>query len=304
MFEGLEDDDKYVMVEDEFHVAAKTFTQHLHHAEYVRLKQLAKSRNTSKIHTISRPVDSRAEMKEDTRRTKTPETKSKLQKNTLQDVVVAKGAGESDLDDPADTHEGPWAGTSLQGLMASPKRAERSLIAVSGIRSSTRAAAGFTKAANIATPIGRFTHPVKEEHTSELTQARSLSRDEATASDDDGDDDDDLDAPIYVKVEDSARRSANSGTCNRVSGNGRQGDTQIERDSPQERKYNNSLRNELESRPQASYDFLQKPTALPGGASQLLSKRMTKSGTEKAGVDHRDGKISSIFDEIPTFLVS
>ncbi|KAI9862069.1 MAG: hypothetical protein M1813_004841 [Trichoglossum hirsutum] len=281
MFEGLEDDDKYVMVEDEFHVAAKTFTQHLHHAEYVRLKQLAKSRNTSKIHTISRPVDSRAEMKEDTRRTKTPETKSKLQKNTLQDVVVAKGAGESDLDDPADTHEGPWAGTSLQGLMASPKRAERSLIAVSGIRSSTRAAAGFTKAANIATPIGRFTHPVKEEHTSELTQARSLSRDEATASDDDGDDDDDLDAPIYVKVEDSARRSANS-----------------------ERKYNNSLRNELESRPQASYDFLQKPTALPGGASQLLSKRMTKSGTEKAGVDHRDGKISSIFDEIPTFLVS
>ncbi|KAH0562463.1 hypothetical protein GP486_002845 [Trichoglossum hirsutum] len=299
MIEGLEGDDKYVMVEDEFHVAAKAFTQHLHHAEYVRLKQLSKSRNTSKIHTISRSVAPRAEIKEDAKRMRTLETKSRLQKGTLREVMVAKDASESDMDDLVDNHEGPWAGTSLQGLMASPKRAERSLIAVSDIRSSTRAAAGFKKAANGATPTAES---LTKKETSELAPARPLSRGEATASEG-GDDDDDLDAPLHVKVGDNAHHSAYPGVCNRASGNGHQEDVQIKRSSSKQRKNSNSRGDESKSRPQTSCDFLPKPTTLPGEASQLLSRRMTKSKTEKAGVDHRNGRSSSIFDEIPTFLV-
>ncbi len=36
MIDGLEDDDKYRMVEDEFVATAGTFTAHLHAAEYQR----------------------------------------------------------------------------------------------------------------------------------------------------------------------------------------------------------------------------------------------------------------------------
>jgi hypothetical protein len=35
---GLDKDDRYRMVEDEFLEAAKMFTQHLHAAEYQRMK--------------------------------------------------------------------------------------------------------------------------------------------------------------------------------------------------------------------------------------------------------------------------
>jgi hypothetical protein len=68
MEEGLDGDDAYIMVEDEFQAVAKGFTQHLHHAEYVRLKNLAKTQNASTINTISRPVDSITEMREETKK--------------------------------------------------------------------------------------------------------------------------------------------------------------------------------------------------------------------------------------------
>jgi len=47
--DGYDQDDKWVMVEDEFLETAKLFTRHLHHAEYQRLKLLAKERKPSNI---------------------------------------------------------------------------------------------------------------------------------------------------------------------------------------------------------------------------------------------------------------
>ena len=42
MHPGLNADDIYVMVEDEFLATAQLYTQHLHQAEYQRLKALAR----------------------------------------------------------------------------------------------------------------------------------------------------------------------------------------------------------------------------------------------------------------------
>ncbi|KAL2153004.1 hypothetical protein VTH82DRAFT_4159 [Thermothelomyces myriococcoides] len=56
MIEGIDHDDMYRMVEDEFLAVAGEFTRHLHAAEYQRLKRLAKSQNAETIQNISRPV--------------------------------------------------------------------------------------------------------------------------------------------------------------------------------------------------------------------------------------------------------
>ncbi len=56
MLDGIENDDGYRMVEDEFLSVAGEFTRHLHAAEYQRLKQLAKAQNAETIRNISRPI--------------------------------------------------------------------------------------------------------------------------------------------------------------------------------------------------------------------------------------------------------
>ena len=53
---GLEHDDRYRMVEDEFLNMAHQFTTHLHRAEYNRLKSLAKHQNADTIREIERPI--------------------------------------------------------------------------------------------------------------------------------------------------------------------------------------------------------------------------------------------------------
>lgn len=56
MEEGLEKDDQYRMVEDEFLRTAQQFTVHLHTAEYKRQKKMVRSRNAQAINSITRPV--------------------------------------------------------------------------------------------------------------------------------------------------------------------------------------------------------------------------------------------------------
>src|ERR1700761_6360312 len=59
MIPGLEHDDGWVMVEDEFVTTARNFTAHLHHADYQRLKKLSEARGASTFSSISRPTDGR-----------------------------------------------------------------------------------------------------------------------------------------------------------------------------------------------------------------------------------------------------
>ncbi|KAL2259567.1 hypothetical protein VTK26DRAFT_6719 [Humicola hyalothermophila] len=109
MIEGIDHDDRYRMVEDEFLAVAGDFTRHLHAAEYQRLKNLAKSQNAETIQNISRPVT--GDMTDLAKR--------------RQDVLgkqrsgLAKVLGKRPARDDSPPPQPP---TSLQGLMNSPRK--------------------------------------------------------------------------------------------------------------------------------------------------------------------------------------
>ncbi|KAL8976093.1 MAG: hypothetical protein Q9205_007837 [Flavoplaca limonia] len=155
MREGLSHDDIYIMVEDEFLSTAQLFTSHLHHAEYVRLKNAAKARNTSSLlpnsNAMSRPTDSITTMRAETKKKKEAEARMGKNKAALEKMKSdARGniasTSDDDLGSEDEEDEQPWAGTSLQGLMAPAARKNlTSLSGLQGIQSSTRAANGYSK---------------------------------------------------------------------------------------------------------------------------------------------------------------
>jgi hypothetical protein len=114
MEDGMENDDIFRMVEDEFLDTAKDFTQHLHAAEYQRMKKAAKSQNADTISSISRPVTTR--MPEETRRKVESVARAKKQASVL-NRLLGNRRGGSDTDDDSDGPPGPWVGTALHGLM-------------------------------------------------------------------------------------------------------------------------------------------------------------------------------------------
>ncbi|KAK4693183.1 hypothetical protein P7C71_g4161, partial [Lecanoromycetidae sp. Uapishka_2] len=117
---GLDADDIYIMVEDEFHSVAQQFTKHLHHAEYIRLRNEAKSRNAGTINSISRPTDSVTAMREELKKKKQAEAHAAKTKAGVERVIkprTAKGiADESDSQSDFENEEradDPWQGTQL-----------------------------------------------------------------------------------------------------------------------------------------------------------------------------------------------
>ncbi|RAL61197.1 hypothetical protein DID88_010276 [Monilinia fructigena] len=192
MEEGLENDDKYRIVEDEFLTVAKSFTVHLHTAEYKRLEKIAKSRNADTINSISRPVVGR--MTDATKRKTEETTRSKDQRNILEKLV---GKKEDELSDGSDEETLPFVGTSLYGLMTSPKKRGISLMNISSPTKTTRAAAGFRNPTKMKAihcpPSPTFKHK---------TEVIDMDPD-STASEDD----DDLDGPISAPKFSSSRPS-------------------------------------------------------------------------------------------------
>src|SRR4051794_19632455 len=133
MRDGLDEDDIYIMVEDEFQATAKLFTQHLHHAEYVRLKNLAKAQNISTIKSISRPTDKVTKQPTETSRQLEGAERAKKQKRALKDML--KTGSDKDANDDSEEEYDPWVGTSLHGLMTTPKKSRKSLSDLADIRS-------------------------------------------------------------------------------------------------------------------------------------------------------------------------
>lgn len=146
LVEGLENDDIYIMVEDEFFAVAQSFTQHLHYAEYLSKTKEAKAMNAETTARIQRPTDGRA-----------AQPSAELQRREkIEALRLGQKRGlDASIDEqfPAAEDEDLWAGTSLHGLMASPRKA-RPLIGLQGIRSTTRAAAGFSQSPNLAQTDG------------------------------------------------------------------------------------------------------------------------------------------------------
>ena len=123
-----------MIVEDEFEAVAKTFTAHLHHAEYKKLVKKARDAPSKPIPTVTSPMSK--------------ETRRRLQRETLhqkqQEAVDGIGAGPRN--GISDNHvDDPWRGTSIAGLIASGSQEKRSLKGIDRLPSSTRAAQGFAR---------------------------------------------------------------------------------------------------------------------------------------------------------------
>ncbi|WEW57401.1 hypothetical protein PRK78_002868 [Emydomyces testavorans] len=159
MREGLENDDLYIMVEDEFLATAHTFTRHLHYAEYVRRKNQAKLANQSFPSSISRPTDGKTKLSNETRKKIEAEEAAARHKAALDGLKKAAGRPlvDSEVEDVDDSEEDrdddPWIGTQLQPLMVAPRQ-PRSLVGLHGIKSSTKAALGYSTASTRAQKSG------------------------------------------------------------------------------------------------------------------------------------------------------
>lgn len=185
MIEGLEHDDLYRMVEDEFLSTAQQFTAHLHAGEYHRLKTASKSQNADAIRDISRPVVGRmtdlVKIKQ--------ERKARREKQRLATSKAMANKGRS-----GDRNEGEddWQSASLYGLMESPRKEAERLDNLTNVMTTTRAAAGFdgTKARRLFPTTPR--QSVEKPSGSKSTTKANL--DDATETEDDEEDeDDDLD---------------------------------------------------------------------------------------------------------------
>lgn len=188
MVDGFENDDRYRMVEDEFLDVAKEFTQHLHAAEYQRLKMAARAKNESTISSISRPVS--IMMPDQTRRKVESIARSKKQATAIQSLQQDRSR---DSGDDSDEAQGPWLGTALQGLMEKPRAKTSSLIDISGVTSSSKAAAGYKGSA-----IGRMeTYDIphlKKSEAMNLDSSRDSTCNVGETETEDEEEDDDLDA--------------------------------------------------------------------------------------------------------------
>ncbi|MCJ1351173.1 MAG: hypothetical protein MMC33_001155 [Icmadophila ericetorum] len=197
---GLENDDIYIMVEDEFLATAQTFTAHLHHAEYIRLKNLTKSQNALTVSTIFRPVDGTTFMRDELKKRKQAEACSKKVMEGLAEIKDKRPRIDSDEEDEeaeAANDKDPWAGTAIEGLMkTSPAKNNISLTGIQGVKSTTRAAAGYKSPAKLTTTRGTTKAFNLNPHR---TSARSPSPDSQkldNLSDTTASDSDDLDAPV------------------------------------------------------------------------------------------------------------
>jgi hypothetical protein len=135
MREGYNADDAYLMVEDEFLSTAKMYTQHIHHAEYVRLKKLARSRGAGMLDAIARPTDGRTEQSTALRMKLEAAEKDEKIKNGI------KQLGQED--ESSEAEDEYMYDPQLAGLMTREKQARRDLSDLTKAKSNTRAAAGF-----------------------------------------------------------------------------------------------------------------------------------------------------------------
>lgn len=185
LVEGLDKDDAWVMVEDEFYAIAQTFTQHLHYAEYVRRKKEAKARSAAAIKELERPTDGQTAMPKTLQMRKNAEALETRQKDGLAQL---EGPLDDNPEEHTDEEDGAWAGTHLHGLMTSPRKS-RSLVGAHAVKSSTRAAAGFGQASKpdrhsgqVRRPQNVFSTPAKQ--SNEIIDLETASEED---SDIDGD---------------------------------------------------------------------------------------------------------------------
>ncbi|KAI4242159.1 MAG: hypothetical protein L6R40_004202 [Gallowayella cf. fulva] len=220
MHEGLSHDDIYIMVEDEFLSTAQLFTSHLHHAEYVRLKNAARARTNNNNNNnnlqpatssvLAHPTDSITAMRAETKKKKEAEARAGKNNTALQRMkedarggITVTSDAEDGLNSEDEADEAPWAGTSLQGLMAPAARKNlTSLSGLQAIQSSTRAAKGYAKPQDGQSQARQHNKhklfnadaPRVQAHRTDPTREPSKRHPSTSPSESSNDDSDDLDA--------------------------------------------------------------------------------------------------------------
>ncbi|PLN82083.1 hypothetical protein BDW42DRAFT_193302 [Aspergillus taichungensis] len=149
LIEGLANDDIYMMVEDELHSIAQDFTRHLHHQEYVKQRKEVKLRNQAAIGDLARATA--PSLLEE--RGLAGGAAAGSREGGLGGSKRAKGVGFDEDDDYGG--DDCFVGTSLHGLMMSPRRGPSLVGARGGVRSFTRAAAGFAQPSGATVTTGR-----------------------------------------------------------------------------------------------------------------------------------------------------
>lgn len=211
MIEGYDNDDIYMMVEDEFLTTAHTFTMHLHQEEYERRKKQAKTRNAHALGGPARPVDPKARMIAETKMNIEAQNAAKRHKAALDGMTDGVQRPRVDSEEDEDIGEGtdddrdddPWVGTQLHTLMTSP-RVSRSLIGLQGVKSNTRAALGYgnpsAKRKTSPTPAPKFSVGARQPFQQPIDVEDTTS----------GDDDDDLGAPSRKSVSRASAKAPRS----------------------------------------------------------------------------------------------
>ncbi|KAK5634147.1 hypothetical protein RRF57_009861 [Xylaria bambusicola] len=155
MIEGIDGDDRYRMVEDEFLATARQFTAHLHAAEYKRLRANSELENAQAIRDISRPVV--GQMTDIVRMKQ--ERKTLAEKQRIATCELRKGGASGDESTDDDDNDS-WQKQSLYGLMESPRKRGRGLNGLPSAISVTRAAAGFKRQSTVVSPTRPKSKPM------------------------------------------------------------------------------------------------------------------------------------------------
>lgn len=165
MREGYNADDIWMMVEDEFFSTAQSFTQHIHHAEYVRLKNLAKARGEGTLQGIARPTDGRTAQGIGAKVTAEAAEKARWAKKGLDGLEEESNSDDGEEDDF-------MFDPNLAGLMSGSQKSWQDLTKMAKTKANTRAAAGFGQS------------PRKPKPTAPVVQARDCEEDDDEGSDD------------------------------------------------------------------------------------------------------------------------
>ncbi|KAL4801119.1 hypothetical protein BDV19DRAFT_384132 [Aspergillus venezuelensis] len=329
LIEGLNADDIYIMVEDEFYAVAQTFTRHLHYAEYIRRKREAKDRNAEAIRDIARPTDGRTVVSEEMRRRMKGEELDRAQEERLDGVLGPRkdnGGGDEEGEVEAE-EESSWAGTHLQELILSPRRA-RSLVGLRGMRSSTRAAVGFapeTARSGTSAGLGRNGGRVRFDDDKNTSNRVNESKTDPAILDETTDDDGDLDAGVYRSSPTTPRannvpsrstpstttqrdHASSSSEATRHSSSKRPpAETRVARDIKREQS---TSRDTSTDTPQAKrkliFDDFDELPELPKPTIQSKKRRSLYTHTKQQKLQDKTKEIAtkkSQLNDVPTFLI-
>ena len=208
MIDGYDNDDGYIMVEDEFYAMAQEFTQHLHYDEYIRRSKEATAINAATIKDMARPTDGVTPTPDETKRKKISKELLNRQEAGIEQIL-GKRTADVDADDADEqvNDEDLFVGTPLYDLAMNRKAR---LLAGSPRKSSTRAAAGYSRTGTSFRPysrgnVGNSSPPLRSAPGATKQQQRQQQQPSRGAKDNvttvfsgaDYDDDDELDLPAF-----------------------------------------------------------------------------------------------------------